>query len=269
MNPDLPAIGTIHGIAFAGADARRFAQAQFSGDVEALRPGHWQWNAWLTAQGRVRALMHLADLDDGRLLAVLRGGDAETIRTALGQYRFRLRVHLAIESFAAWRGTPMPMGGAAQQDSVVVLGYGTRSLRLGPLPAALSPDPDAQREWRLGEIRRGWPTLTRGEPEFLPPALGLDRLGAIAFDKGCYPGQEIAARLHYRGGHKRQLGRLRGRAPLPVGEIRDDAGAVAARVLDTVAAGDGFEALAVLQTEASGKINLLGNIYEVESNFDP
>jgi folate-binding Fe-S cluster repair protein YgfZ len=99
--------------------------------------------------------------------------------------------------------------------------------------------------------------------------LGLDRLGAVAFDKGCYPGQEIAARLHYRGGHKRQLGRLRGGAPLPVGEVRDDAGAVAARVLDTVPAGDGFEALAVLQTETSGKINLLGNVYEVESNFDP
>jgi hypothetical protein len=54
-----------------------------------------------------------------------------------------------------------------------------------------------------------------------------------------------------------------------VGEVRDDAGAVAARVLDTVPAGDGFEALAVLQTGTSGKINLLGNVYEVESNFDP
>jgi folate-binding protein YgfZ len=41
----------------------------------------------------------------------------------------------------------------------------------------------------------------------LPPALSLEQLPAIAFDKGCYPGQEMVARLHYRGGHKRHLHR--------------------------------------------------------------
>jgi hypothetical protein len=33
----------------------------------------------------------------------------------------------------------------------------------------------------------------------------MERLGAVAFDKGCFPGQEIAARLHFLGGHKRHL----------------------------------------------------------------
>jgi folate-binding Fe-S cluster repair protein YgfZ len=35
--------------------------------------------------------------------------------------------------------------------------------------------------------------------------LNLDRLGAISFTKGCYPGQEIVARLHYLGNLKRRL----------------------------------------------------------------
>jgi folate-binding protein YgfZ len=44
--------------------------------------------------------------------------------------------------------------------------------------------------------------------EFVPQALGLEHLDAIRFDKGCYPGQEIAARLHFRGGNKRHAVRL-------------------------------------------------------------
>ena len=35
--------------------------------------------------------------------------------------------------------------------------------------------------------------------------MSMERLGAVAFDKGCFPGQEIAARLHFLGGHKRHL----------------------------------------------------------------
>jgi hypothetical protein len=269
MTSDFPAIGTVHCIALEGADARRFAQAQFSGDVDALRPGHWQWNAWLDAQGRVQALMHLADLGDARLLAVLRGGDAETIRAALARYLFRLRVSLAIESFTAQGGDPLPEGVARREEGAIVLGQGTRSLLLAALSASASPDPDAQRRWHLEDIHRGWPTLPDGEPEFLPPALGLERLGAVAFDKGCYPGQEIAARLHYRGGHKWRLCRLRGPVPLPVGELRDGAGSTVARVLDIASAGDGFEALAMLRVGTPNEISLLGSIYAVESTFDP
>ena len=190
MTSDFPAIGTAHCIALEGADARPFAQAQFSGDVDALRPGHWQWNAWLDAQGRVRALMHLADPGDGRLLAVLRGGDAEAVRAALARYLFRLRVSLTIEPFIARIGEPLPEGVARREDDVIVLGQETRSLRLAALSVSASPDPDAQRLWHLEDIRRGWPTLPDGEPQFLPPALGLERLGAVAFDKGCYPGQK-------------------------------------------------------------------------------
>jgi tRNA-modifying protein YgfZ len=43
---------------------------------------------------------------------------------------------------------------------------------------------------------------------FLPSWLGLEHLGAISVRKGCYPGQEIVARLHFKGGNKRWLQRL-------------------------------------------------------------
>jgi len=263
-----PLIDTAHCIALEGADARRFAQAQFSGDVSALLPGHWQWNAWLTAQGRVHALMHLVDAADGRLLAVLRGGgDAETLRAALARYLLRLRVAVTVETFTACSGDPVPTGTAKREADAFVLGYGNRSLRLGPLSGG-PPDTDAQHRWRLADIRAGWPRLPTGEPEFLPPAIGLARLGAVAYDKGCYPGQEIAARLRYRGGHKWRLARLQGCAPLPVGEIRTASGSPAVWILDLVPVGGRFEALATVHVGQSSEINLLGNIYTVQSTFD-
>jgi folate-binding protein YgfZ len=267
MTPAFPVIGTVQCIAMQGVDARRFAQAQFSGDVDALVPGSWQWNAWLTARGRVCALMHLTDPGDGRLLAVLRGGDAETLRTMLAGYLFRLRATLTVETFTARSGGPVPSGTVEREADSLVLGYGPRSLRLDRLSG--SPvDADARDRWRLADIRQGWPNLPAGEPALLPPALGLERLHAVAFGKGCYPGQEIAARLHYRGGHKWRLCRLRGPALLPLGEARDVAGATVAWVLDVVGSGAGVEALATVQLGSSSKINILGSTYAVEPEFD-
>ena len=41
--------------------------------------------------------------------------------------------------------------------------------------------------------------------EFVAQMLNLDALGAIAFEKGCYTGQEVIARAHYRGRVKRRM----------------------------------------------------------------
>lgn len=261
MNASDRDIGTVWCIVIEGSDARRFAQAQFSGNVDTLTAGHWQWNAWLTPQGRVRALMHLVDLGDGALLALLRGGDAEEIRTALARYRLRAQVNLTAKTFMGRLGDPLAYGVVELDADDVVLGYGARSLRLSPMSKA-APDAAAQQAWRLADIRQGWPTLP-GQTEFLPPALDLERLGAVAFDKGCYPGQEIAARLHYRGGHKYRLCRLLGSAPLPLGEIRE----ASVWILDAVSGSEGTEVLAVAPIETESEISILTNIYEVYCKF--
>lgn len=253
-------------IVIGGSDARTFAQAQFSEDVAALAPGHWQWNAWLTPQGRVQALMHLADPGDGRLLAVLRGGDAQAIRASLARYLLRSRATLAVENHAAFAGGPVASGTADIDAGEVVLGYGTRSLRLGT--AGETPFSEAAHaEWRLADIRAGWPSLPAGAPELLPPALGMEHLGAVSLEKGCYPGQEIVARLHYRGGHKYRLYHLQGTAPRP-----NDAAAFqegACRVLDEVSQDGTREVLAVGPWDMPNEVSLAGWRYRVVTRFDP
>jgi folate-binding protein YgfZ len=235
-------------IEITGAEARAFTQAQFAADVHALQAGHWQWNAWLDAKGGVRALMHLADLGDGRLFALLRGGDAESLCAALRRYVLRARVSL--DASGGWQrvaGSALPSGEVVVQEDAIGFGYGDHSLWLKR--NGVSTDPARAKDLRLTEIRNGWPTLPPGDHVFLPPALGLEHLGAISFGKGCYPGQEIAARLHYRGGHKRRLCHVLAAVELTAGQplSPDQPRAI---VLDAVLTEHGCEALAALEENA-------------------
>jgi folate-binding protein YgfZ len=66
--------------------------------------------------------------------------------------------------------------------------------------------PVGRNAWSLLDILAGLPLLapeTIGE--FIPQMLNMEALGGLCFTKGCYPGQEVIARLHYRGQLKRRL----------------------------------------------------------------
>jgi folate-binding protein YgfZ len=260
-----PIVARVQCISIEGPDARRFAQAQFANDVDALTPGHWQWNAWLDARGRVRALMQLADLGDDRLLAILRGGDATRIRDDLSRYLLRSRATVTAHARAGC-STDAVVAERVVVGPRVVVGYGDRSL--GLVPPSAAPDPAAANRWRLADIRAGWPTLPPGVDDLLPPALGLERLGAVAFDKGCYPGQEIAARLHFRGGHKSGLFHVRGPTALAAGTSHRMADGKLVRVLDCANADPGVEALVVCPIDTQSKINVMDIEYHVVSRFE-
>jgi tRNA-modifying protein YgfZ len=62
------------------------------------------------------------------------------------------------------------------------------------------------------------------DDETIPQEADLDLLGAVSFSKGCYTGQEVVARIHFRGHVNRHLRRLRADAGLPVGATIEDAG---------------------------------------------
>jgi len=68
--------------------------------------------------------------------------------------------------------------------------------------------------WLRLEIAGGQPqVLAATSEEFVAQMLNLDALNAIAFDKGCYTGQEVIARAHYRGRVKRRMQRFISRQP--------------------------------------------------------
>jgi len=201
-----------------GPDAVAFAHAQFSNDLAALGDGRWQWNAWLNPQGRVRAFFALLRLDAQHLRLILRGGDATVFADALRRYVFRAKVTIQLAEGVAngvddaavltALGIEAPSGDSIARnggESAIAMPGGKRWLLAGATPMKRA----AHDRWTLADIRDGIPLITPPlQEEALPHWLGLLRLGAVSVKKGCYPGQEITSRLHFKGGNKRSLYRL-------------------------------------------------------------
>ena len=60
--------------------------------------------------------------------------------------------------------------------------------------------------WRLLDIQAGIPNIFAATSElFVPQMVNLQAINALSFKKGCYPGQEIVARMHYLGKLKRRM----------------------------------------------------------------
>jgi folate-binding protein YgfZ len=161
---------TLAVLRFRGPDAASFLQGQLSNDVESLADGALQLAGYHNPQGRVIALLRLARLGREELLAQLPQELAGPVAARLR--RFVLRSRLSIE--------------------------------LLDTPAA----PSATRS-RSADIAAGLPQVYLATSEkFVAQMLNLDCVGAVSFTKGCYAGQEIIARAHYRGRMKRRMQRF-------------------------------------------------------------
>nr|WP_199038480.1 folate-binding protein [Dyella sp. ASV24] len=237
-----------------GADATAFAQAQFSSNVQSLAIGTWQFGAWLDAQGRVLALFHLARLADDVLLLLLRGGDAASMAQSLQRFVFRSKVKLSVpEPRALSTGPALETYAARREADAYVLGCGDHSMVIG---ASASND-----AWRQPQIDLGWawlPNNTLGA--LLPQAISLERLQAVAFDKGCYPGQEIVARLHYRGGLKRHMHCVVLSQRIDGGTVLHRSGENGIQLLDVTGDDARIQALAVIDDGLSDAMKNGANI---------
>ena len=175
---------------------------------------------------------------------------------------------------------PLPLASALMLPEAVhaqSLSGGTVIVRVGAVPArwlVLSPagepaplagcDAAVRDVWRLLDIADGEAQVYAAtSEEFVAQMLNLDALDAIAFDKGCYTGQEVIARAHYRGRVKRRLQRFvsRGVATLAVGESGTLGDGRAFKVVEAVSLTDGrceFLAVAPLVGGATGGAEAAG-----------
>jgi len=168
----------------SGADAFDFLQAQLSNDLRLLEERAELLSAWCNPKGRVICIMRVRRSDAGYQM-IMPADLAEAVLQRLTMFRFRSRVDL--EPAAA---SPADLGIRGSTD-----------------------------EWLLDNLRAGLPEVWQAQSEeFTPHMLNLDLIGAVSFDKGCYPGQEIVARTHYRGSSKRRTHRFESAAPVSAGD---------------------------------------------------
>ncbi len=219
---------------FRGADARKFLQGQLSNDMNALGANELMFAGAHNPQGRVLALLRLAALATDHIIALLPAELAEPISTGLR--RFVLRAKVAISTEVADAALTEL---AAQVPAVARLLDG---------------------QARARDIAAGIPQVYRATSgEFVAQMLNLDCIGAISFNKGCYTGQEIIARSHYRGRTKRRLQRFASvdAVALEVGESVRLGDGRSARIVDAIALADGrSEFLAVAPLEVTLELTI-------------
>ena len=197
-------------IIFAGSDALTFLQSQLTNDVAALAIGGWQWQGYCSAKGRLQATFTLARMADDAFAAVIHNSVAATLAKRLTM--FRLRAKLVIELSASLVATlHLTQPERAQTPLATIdLGHGRWITIAPPNPAATADaDHSFMQRWNLLGVEATQPEITAATAEmFVPQMINWDHVqpgGGVSFSKGCYPGQEVVARAHYRGAVKRQL----------------------------------------------------------------
>jgi tRNA-modifying protein YgfZ len=191
----------------SGRDAVSYLQSMVTNDVEALARGAGCYALLLTPKARVIADLEVFRIDDGLVLACPPEAVDDVLGTLL-RARFRKQVVLEPADYALVWGEA---GGAVAELETPI---GTeRLLAAAPGNGAVSGD-----VWEVARIEAGMPRFGHEfDGESMPAEAGLEDR-AISFTKGCYPGQEPVARLHYRGHANRGVRGVRfAGAPPPFG----------------------------------------------------
>ena len=270
-------------IRFAGDDARQFLNGQLSCDVNSLEPLHACYGSYSTAKGRMLASF-LLWRDAAGFFMQLPGSVREATQKRLSMYILRSKVkaedasgaHVLIgvagkdagaivnPLFAELPAEPLALT-SAEGASLLRLSADRYQIIASPeraptLRDAIAKDaaPVGPEVWDWLNIRAGIPFITPATQEqFVPQMANLDAIGGVSFSKGCYPGQEIVARMHYLGRLKQRMylaSVAADEAPQP-GDKLYSAGTgeqACGMIVNAAAAPDGgFDMLAVMQIESA------------------
>lgn len=215
-------------IRISGPDAARFLQGQLTCDVNALEPESSTFGAVCTNKGRVVATFTICRIKE-EFVMMLAKGLAEPLLAHLAKFlpfykcsMIRVDGTLTGLSFSAGHesGVPLPpdqkMQILAPESGWIcsIPGAGTRVIHYGhpgesspwlqEAISGLSPAPCSA--WMIEDMQAGiFPFTPLDIDRYTPQELHLDRSGFINFNKGCYTGQEIVARMHYKSKPKKQL----------------------------------------------------------------
>ena len=176
----------------AGPDACDYLQRMVSNDVEALLVGDACPALLLTARGRVIAPLVVWRRGEEDFLVLTEPGLGEPVRILLTRMRLRAKCEVEAEEHSSL----LVFGG----DGIDTGFPGAAEVLDSPVTPTLDAD-----ELDLRRIEAGVPQWGHEiDDKILPAEAGLDATH-VSFSKGCYPGQEPIARLHYRGHVNRSL----------------------------------------------------------------
>ena len=280
----LEAIGVIRVV---GSDAADFLHAQLTQAVADQPVDQWRLAGLCNPKGRLFGLFRVVRLEQDDFLLLT---DRALVDGLVQRLRmFVLRSRVALQDFTphvlvagatgsgaaalteatgtlpqgtgtvghAGDASVLHLGGTPERFLLVAHARDASGLWAGLTGSARVCTPDA---WRLLTIRSGEPVVYADTRErFIPQQVNLDLIEGVSFQKGCWPGQEVVARMHYRGAPSRRMAMLTApgeQVPLPGDSVLTAEGGSAGDVVDAVAGPAGVEALAVLRVAHHGREDL-------------
>lgn len=225
-------------VRISGEDALNFLQAHFCNDVAQINDGSGQLSGYCSPKGRLLAIFHLFNIGGDFFMVV----PAELVESLIKRLSMFAQMMRPVGKQLIGNVSHKPVILQDVSDEYVSIGtYGAvdlRSLETGPVALASLPGtqehlsrtlclltteaartvwtnlkeqaaPVSRELWRLQDIQAGLPVvLQQTQDTFVPQMVNLHLLDGVSFNKGCYPGQEIVARMQYLGKLKRQMHRF-------------------------------------------------------------
>jgi folate-binding protein YgfZ len=226
-------------VRIAGPDARAFLQGIVSNDVTKVSPARALYAAFLTPQGKYLHDFFIAELE-GALLLDCEAARRDDLVRRLARYKLRSKVAiepappalavalahgpgaLAALDVPPERGAARPLAGGIAYVDPRLAELGARAMLPRSAAEALAARgfrPGDAADYEALRLRLGVPDGSR-DLEIEKSLLlenGFDELAGVDWDKGCYMGQELTARTHYRALVKKRLVpvAIEGPAPAP------------------------------------------------------
>jgi len=232
-----------------GSENKAFLQAQLSNDISKIDHSRVQLNAYCQHQGKILALFW-----------VIRSGDDFLLSfplDLLDSIKARLQMFVLMSDVSITNVTDqyLQIGviDESQKDSFIL--NENLSLVLSDSKNLSNFEFTSQEYWDKACIESFLPEISIASTEtYIPQMLNLDinEVG-VNFSKGCFPGQEVVARLHYLGKAKRRLFAFKSSSPLSIGDTLHCAESKSAKasgsVVSQVKFGADFYCLATLEVE--------------------
>jgi len=182
-------------VSVSGPEAAEFLERMVSNEIVSLEPGQARPALLLTPKSRIVAPLRVVREGPEAFLLLTEGSLAETVAATLLRARFAAKCEIELRPYRGY----LELG---RGDGIPNADYGVDARESWSDHDRDAADPA---ELEALRIEAGTPAWGKELDEtVLPAEAGLDETH-VSFTKGCYPGQEPIARLHYRGRPNRRL----------------------------------------------------------------
>jgi tRNA-modifying protein YgfZ len=192
-------------VAVRGPEAASYLNRMVSNEVEALAVGESCEALLLTPKARIVAPLRAWRRADDDFLLLTEPEAGERLLRELLRSRFAAKCEIALEEHRSVVVLGAEEFVLNQHQVVVNLDYGVPAVELVDANPPERAEPIAEEDLERLRILARTPRLGRElDDRVMPAEAGLEHR-SISFTKGCYPGQEPVARLHFRGHPNRGL----------------------------------------------------------------